>query len=85
MKKYEISALAFFGFVFYFVAISNLRAQNISQIKKKVYENKQLAVLFHSKKKYIDDTTDDTLYIKKRFWRASGELMLVQVIPWAYN
>jgi hypothetical protein len=27
----------------------------------------------------------DTIYGKKRFWRSSGELMLVQVIPWAYN
>src|SRR5688572_5713393 len=27
----------------------------------------------------------DTVYGKKRFWRAAGELMLVQVIPWAYN
>src|SRR5204862_1679458 len=27
----------------------------------------------------------DTLVIKKRFWRAAGELMLAQVIPWAYN
>ncbi len=30
-------------------------------------------------------STEDTLYIKKRFWRASGELMLSQIIPWAYN
>ena len=27
----------------------------------------------------------DTIYGKKRFWRASGELMLAQVVPWAYN
>jgi len=27
----------------------------------------------------------DTLVLKKRFWRASAELMLAQVIPWAYN
>ncbi|MFI5218090.1 MAG: DUF3943 domain-containing protein [Bacteroidia bacterium] len=31
------------------------------------------------------DSLIDTLVIKKRFWRASGELMLVQVIPWAFN
>src|SRR6187402_2834286 len=28
---------------------------------------------------------DDTLKIKKRFWRSSGELLLVEVVPWAYN
>src|SRR5215203_2826606 len=27
----------------------------------------------------------NTFKTKKRFWRASGELMLVQVVPWAYN
>jgi hypothetical protein len=31
------------------------------------------------------DSLMDTLVIKKRFWRASAELMLVQVIPWAFN
>jgi hypothetical protein len=28
---------------------------------------------------------DDTLKTKKRFWRASGELLLVEIIPWSYN
>ena len=27
----------------------------------------------------------DTFRIKKKFWRASGELLLVEVVPWAYN
>jgi hypothetical protein len=27
----------------------------------------------------------DPLPQKKRFWRASGELMLAQIIPWSYN
>jgi len=27
----------------------------------------------------------DTTVVKKRFWRASGELMLAQIIPWSYN
>ncbi|NCD72353.1 DUF3943 domain-containing protein [Mucilaginibacter agri] len=32
------------------------------------------------------DTTMTTLPpVKKRFWRASGELMLAQIIPWSYN
>jgi len=28
---------------------------------------------------------NDTPVVKKRFWRAAGELMLVQIIPWSYN
>jgi len=31
-----------------------------------------------------NDTLSDPLP-KKRFWRASGELMLAQVLPWSYN
>ncbi|HET7896321.1 MAG TPA: DUF3943 domain-containing protein, partial [Flavisolibacter sp.] len=27
----------------------------------------------------------DTFRIKKRFWRASGELLLTELVPWAYN
>jgi len=34
---------------------------------------------------FSEESTDDTLFVKKRFWRASGELMLAQVVPWAYN
>jgi hypothetical protein len=30
-------------------------------------------------------TKTDTPIVKKRFWRASGEWMLVQLIPWSYN
>lgn len=39
-------------------------------------------------KKYHGPLTsfpDDTLKIKKRFWRAAGELMLTEVVPWSYN
>jgi hypothetical protein len=34
---------------------------------------------------YSSISEEDSLFVKKRFWRASGELMLAQVIPWAYN
>jgi hypothetical protein len=27
----------------------------------------------------------DSFTVKKKFWRASGELLLVELIPWAYN
>ncbi len=27
----------------------------------------------------------DSTVVKKRFWRASGEFMLAQILPWAYN
>jgi hypothetical protein len=29
--------------------------------------------------------TKDSTIIKKRFWRASGEFMLAQILPWSYN
>jgi hypothetical protein len=39
--------------------------------------------------KTITDTAivkaKDTVVVKKRFWRASGEFMLAQIIPWSYN
>ncbi|WP_153798987.1 DUF3943 domain-containing protein [Foetidibacter luteolus] len=27
----------------------------------------------------------DTFYVKKHFWRASGELLVTQLVPWSYN
>lgn len=41
--------------------------------------------LSHFKQLTSSDSLIDTLVIKKKFWRASGELMLVQVLPWAFN
>src|SRR5918993_70068 len=39
----------------------------------------------YSKTPLREELWDDTLKIKKRFWRASGELLLVELVPWAYN
>src|SRR3954462_14518223 len=33
----------------------------------------------------INQVAVDTFVPKKRFWRGSWELMLVQVIPWSFN
>ncbi len=66
--------------------VTEIRAQFNSQANRN-FSRESLAFkpIRIEKTLFSEDAVDDTLYIKKRFWRASGELMLVQVIPWAYN
>jgi hypothetical protein len=79
MSKPVITCIALLTFVFSF---SGLDAQNLAlnsgsfSIKLNVpdYTIAQDSMTF-----------TDTLKIEKKFWRAAGELMLVQLIPWSYN
>ncbi len=74
-------------FVFFILALqSNINAQVKLNAK---FEFKQKLFAFESRineeNLFLQNSNDDTLYIKKRFWRAAGELMIAQVIPWSYN
>src|SRR5262245_29753289 len=85
----KIFLLAALWVVFTFHTNSELRAQALR------YNPQPVSLLAFSKNtpfagasRLAVDSAElltDTLVIKKRFWRASAELMLAQVIPWAYN
>lgn len=68
------------------VLLALLLACIVQNVKASVVDDSTKAVRDTTKKAVIDSSKLTTLPpVKKRFWRASGELMLAQIIPWSYN
>ncbi|MBP6335026.1 MAG: DUF3943 domain-containing protein [Bacteroidia bacterium] len=76
------------GLVFVFSALfnSNSYGQSFSMSNQPSAQKvKVVSSLYDPNFSYAKDIEDDSLFVKKRFWRASGELMIAQIIPWAFN
>src|SRR4249919_2622181 len=70
------------------VFLSSLFLTSFSQQDSAVHPKDSVAAVKPAAVEYSVNSKgflDDTLKIKKRFWRGAGELLLVEVIPWSYN
>ncbi len=78
--KILFAAVLFSILLAFFLGHQNAYAENLDTAKFA-----KLDILFpHDEHDPLTSFQVDTT-IKKRFWRASGELLLVELLPWAYN
>src|SRR5688572_28929104 len=76
---------------FFFLTAPSIPAQHIRYVPKQYFQEPVASISSRYLQSSVTPVVDsvelltDTFVQKIRFWRAAGELMLAQVIPWAFN